>query len=124
MKDKIIKILEKHAKENIDDCITDISFDTIADEILSLQLHKTQVNSSFFKTKEYPEGSEIVLNEISVNYSQVNENETDTDDNLKLSICHQGAGFYYVLESKRWAFNNIDELVKILNDFKSKAKVE
>ena len=77
-----------------------------------------------YKTKEYPEGSEIVLNEISVNYSQVNENETDTDDNLKLSICHQGAGFYYVLESKRWAFNNIDELVKILNDFQDKANVE
>lgn len=77
-----------------------------------------------YKTKEYPDGSEIVINEISVNYSQVNENETDTEDNLKLSICHQGAGFYYVLESKRWAFNNIDELVKILNDFNSKAKVE
>lgn len=77
-----------------------------------------------YKTKEYPEGSEIVLNEISVNYSQVNENETDTDDNLKLSICHQGAEFYYVLESKRWAFNNIDELVKILNDFQAKANVE
>lgn len=77
-----------------------------------------------YKTKEYPYGSEIVINKISVNYSQVNENETDTDDNLKLSICHQGAGFYYVLESKRWAFNNIDELVKILNDFQSKANVE
>lgn len=77
-----------------------------------------------YKTKEYPDGSEIVINEISVNYSQVNENETDKEDNLKLSICHQGAGFYYVLESKRWAFNNIDELVKILNDFNSKAKVE
>ena len=76
-----------------------------------------------YKTKEYPYGSEIVINKINVNYSQVNENETDTDDNLKLSICHQGAGFYYVLESKRWAFNNIDELVKILNDFQSKANV-
>ena len=76
-----------------------------------------------YKTKEYPDGSEIVINKISVNYSQVNENETDTDDNLKLSICHQGDGFYYVLESKRWAFNNIDELVKILNDFQSKANV-
>ena len=77
-----------------------------------------------YKTKEYPDGSEIVINKISVNYSQVNENETDTDDNLKLSICHQGAGFYYVLESKRWAFNNIDELVEILNDFQAKANVE
>ena len=46
MKDKIIKILEKHAKENIDDCITDISFDTIADEILALQLQQTGVIKS------------------------------------------------------------------------------
>ena len=89
----------------------------------ALQLQQTGVSSSF-KTKEYAEGSEIVINQISVNYSQVNEEETDTDDNLKLSICHQGAGFYFVLESKRWAFNNIDELVKILYDFQSKAKVE
>lgn len=81
-------------------------------------------NKLDFKTKEYPEGSEIVINEISVNYSQANENEPDTEDNLKLSICHQGAGFYYVLESKRWAFNNIEELVKLLKDFADKAKVE
>ena len=89
----------------------------------ALQLQQTGVSGSF-KTKEYAEGSEIVINQISVNYSQVNEEETDTDDNLKLSIYHQGAGFYFVLESKRWAFNNIDELVKILYDFQSKAKVE
>ena len=81
-------------------------------------------NKLDFKTKEYPEGSEIVINEISVNYSQANENEPDTEDNLKLSICHQVAGFYYVLESKRWAFNNIEELVKLLKDFADKAKVE
>ena len=44
MKDKIIKILEKYAKENIDDSITDISFDNIADEILALQLQQTGVS--------------------------------------------------------------------------------
>ena len=86
-------------------------------------LNKTDVSSSF-ETKEYPYGSEIVINEISVNYSQANEDEVDTEDNLKLSICHQGAGFYFVLESKRWAFNSIEELVKILNDFQSKANVK
>lgn len=31
-----------------------------------------------YKTKEYPDGSEIVINKISVNYSHVNENETYT----------------------------------------------
>lgn len=77
-----------------------------------------------FKTKEYPEGSEIVINGIAVNYSQVNEDNPDVDDVLKLSICHQGAGFYFVLETERWAFNSVDELIRILTDFQSKAKVE
>ena len=85
-------------------------------------LDKNDVNSGF-ETKEYPEGEEVVINEIMVNYSQVNE-ETGIDDNLKLSICSQGGGFYFVIETTRWAFNSIAELNKILEDFKSKANFE
>lgn len=76
-----------------------------------------------FKTKEYPKGEEVVINEIMVNYSQESE-ITDEDNNLKLSICHQGAGFYFVMETTRWAFNSIEELNQILEDFKSKANFE
>jgi len=75
------------------------------------------------KTKEYPENGETVINEISVNYSQESENSNE-DNNLKLSICHQGAGFYFVMETTRWAFDDIEQLNKILLDFKSKANVE
>jgi len=76
-----------------------------------------------FKTKEYPENRETVINEIAVNYSQESE-LSDTDNNLKLSICHQGAGFYFVMETTRWTFDDIAELDQILADFKSKANVE
>lgn len=76
-----------------------------------------------FKTKEYPKGDEIVINEIMVNYSQESE-LSDEDNNLKLSICHQGAGFYFVMETSRWTFDNIAQLDQILADFKSKANVE
>ena len=75
-----------------------------------------------FKTKEYPENGETVINEIVVNYSQESE-LSDEDNNLKLSICHQGAGFYFVMETTRWAFDNIAQLDQILADFKSKANV-
>jgi hypothetical protein len=75
-----------------------------------------------FKTKEYPKGDEIVINEIMVNYSQESE-LSDEDNNLKLSICHQGAGFYFVMETTRWTFNNIAQLDQLLADFKSKANV-
>ena len=76
-----------------------------------------------FKTKEYPKGDEIVINEIMVNYSQESE-LSDEDNNLKLSICHQGAGFYFVMETTRWTFDNIAQLDQVWADFKSKANVE
>ena len=75
-----------------------------------------------FKTKEYPKGDEIVINEIMVNYSQESE-LSEEDNNLKLSICHQGAGFYFVMETTRWTFDNIDQLYQVLADFKDKANV-
>ena len=75
-----------------------------------------------FKTKEYPENGETVINEIAVNYSQESE-LSDEDNNLKLSICHQGAGFYFVMETTRWTFDNIAQLDQVLADFKAKANV-
>ena len=75
-----------------------------------------------FKTKEYPEGDEVVISEIMVNYSQISE-LSDEDNNLKLSICHQGSGFYFVMETTRWTFDNIAQLDQLLNDFKSKANI-
>ena len=76
-----------------------------------------------FKTKEYPENGETVINEIAINYSQESE-LSDEDNNLELSICHQGAGFYFVMKTTRWTFDNIAQLDQILADFKSKAKIE
>jgi len=75
-----------------------------------------------FKTKEYPKGDEIIINEIMVNYSQESE-LSDEDNNLKLSICHQGAGFYFVMETTRWTFDNIAQLDQVLADFKAKANI-
>ncbi|HPI21183.1 MAG TPA: hypothetical protein PKY56_12520 [Candidatus Kapabacteria bacterium] len=75
-----------------------------------------------FKTKEYPKGNEVVINEIMINYSQESE-LSEEDNNLKLSICHQGAGFYFVMETTRWTFDNISQLDQVLADFKAKANV-
>lgn len=76
------------------------------------------------KTKEYPDtGTRLVMNQISCVYSQESEEEKDVDDELRVSILHQGAGFYFVMETKRWAFDSIDDLIKIITDFKEKAKI-
>lgn len=76
-----------------------------------------------FETKEYPDDNEVVINELTINYSQTNEINNDFD-NLKLSICSQGDGFYFVMETSRWAFENIADLDQILADFKSKANIK
>ena len=76
-----------------------------------------------FKTKEYHENGETVINEIGINYSQESQ-ISDEDNNLELSICHQGARFYFVMKTTRWTFDNIAQLDQILADFKSKANVE
>jgi hypothetical protein len=76
-----------------------------------------------FETKEYPDDNEVVINELTINYSQTNEINKDFD-NLKLSICSQGDGFYFVMETSRWAFENIADLDQILADFKSKANIK
>ena len=73
--------------------------------------------------KEYPKNGETVINEIAINYCQESE-MFDDFNNLKLSIWNQGAGFYYVIETTRWTFENIEQLIEILEDFKNKANIK
>ena len=37
---------------------------------------------------------------------------------------HQGAGFYYIMKTERFAFDDIDFMIRILQDFKEKANIE
>ena len=76
-----------------------------------------------FKTDLYAEGDNVVINGITVDYSQQSELKSDDNNDLKISICNQGAGFYFVIQTERWAFNDIDELLKVLNDFKAKSGI-
>lgn len=75
------------------------------------------------KTDLYAEGDNVVRNEITINYSQESEINSDDSNDLELSIHNQGAGFYFVMKTERWAFNDIGELIKIIQDFKTKAEI-
>ncbi len=75
------------------------------------------------KTKEYAINDDLVINKVTVNYCTESDID-DTDNNLKLSIKHQGAGFYYVMKTKRFAFDDIDFMIRILQDFKEKANID
>ena len=75
------------------------------------------------KTKEYAIDDDLVINKITVNYCTESDID-DSDNELELSITHQGAGFYYIMKTERFAFDDIDFMIRILQDFKEKANID
>jgi hypothetical protein len=65
------------------------------------------------KTKEYAIDDDLVINKITVNYCTESDID-DSDNELELSITHQGAGFYYIMKTERFAFDDIDFMIRIL----------
>jgi hypothetical protein len=64
-----------------------------------------------------------LIEEISITYSQECDESSQDWQSIKIFASDNGAGKYIVFETQRWAIDNIDELVEILNDFKLKAGI-
>ena len=75
------------------------------------------------KTKKYTINNDLVINKVTVNYCTESDID-DSDNELELSITHQGAGFYYIMKTERFAFDDIDFMIRILQDFKEKANID
>lgn len=61
------------------------------------------------------------INQIKVEYTQeADSNSTDGDQFLELSTDDAGGGVYFVLKSERWAFDNVQEIIDILQDFEKR----
>lgn len=58
---------------------------------------------------EYRQDSDCMQSD---NFGQTLTVKTETDSVL--------SGHYFIIETERWAFDEIDELIAILKDFKSK----
>jgi hypothetical protein len=63
-----------------------------------------------------------LIEEILITYSQECDELNDWQS-LKVFTNDNGAGKFIVFETKRWAIDNIEELIEILNDFKIKANL-
>jgi hypothetical protein len=72
---------------------------------------------------EYTEDKPYI-ERVTVTYSQDNELQSGVTDSLTISTEDQGAGAYLVLKTKRWAVDKIDDLIRLLEDFKKRAGVE
>ena len=65
------------------------------------------------------------VEEMSIIYSQEEDacDESNKFQELKIFTNDAGAGKYIVFQTERWALDNIEELVEILNDFKLRARL-
>lgn len=58
------------------------------------------------------------VEEAIVKYSQEGDNCTSNNVNsLTIFTQDSGGGTYFVLETERWAFDDVNELVEMINDF-------
>lgn len=63
----------------------------------------------------------IQSSEFKLTFEQENDCVEDSDEGQFLSIRTEngGGGDFFILETDRWAFNNLEELTEVFNQFKS-----
>lgn len=69
-----------------------------------------------FPSSEQP----VAVNKVSVEYTQEADSNSDGLQFLEISTEDAGGGIYYVLKTDRWAFDNLNDLIKVLNDFEKR----
>ena len=62
------------------------------------------------------------LENLKATYVQECDQDREGFQDLQIWLDTQGAGKYFVLKTKRWAMDDIEELIDILKDYKSRCK--
>ena len=70
-------------------------------------------------------GDEVSLVKLTAEYNQEADSSSNEEvQELKITTKDNGGGAYYIIETKRWAFSEIEDLVLILEDFKKRFAIQ
>jgi len=64
------------------------------------------------------------VEDVKVTYTQECDESSQDWQSLKIFTNDNGTGKYIVFSTERWAIDSIDELIEILNDFKTRAGIK
>jgi len=80
--------------------------------------------SNDIKLNLCPEPEEIAISDIQAIYVQKADSNDDDNEFQELKIRTQdaGGGNYFAIKTKRWSFDDLDEFIKVLKDFKNRIK--
>lgn len=62
----------------------------------------------------------VAVNKVSIEYTQEADSNSYGFQFLEISTEDAGGGVYYILKTERWAFDNLNDLIKVLNDFEKR----
>lgn len=74
--------------------------------------------------KENKKDEDVFIDEVEISYYQEPDCESSKDSDyqvLRLKTANNGVGRFIFMETSRWAFDEIDDIIKILEDFKKRA---
>ena len=68
------------------------------------------------------ETNKLTLSSVSAEYLQESDDISSNADiqSLQINTEDAGAGVYFVIKTERWAFDSIQELIDVLQDFQKK----
>ena len=68
------------------------------------------------------EANKLTLSSVSAEYLQDADDSSSNADiqSLQINTEDAGAGVYFVIKTERWAFDSIQELIDVLQDFQKK----
>lgn len=66
----------------------------------------------------------VELERLEATYTQDPDGMQDGNlkQQIKISTEDCGGGIYYVISTERWAFDSVEDLVELINEFKEKTK--
>ena len=62
----------------------------------------------------------MTIESVKIVYTQEDDLHSEDIQELIIETGDNGGGKYFVLKTKRWAIDDIDEIVKMLKDFKKR----
>lgn len=83
------------------------------------KVDKDSLLTNGFPSSEQP----VAVNKVCVEYTQEADDNSSEVQLLEISTEDAGGGVYYILKTERWAFDDLNDLIKVLQDFEKRLSV-
>jgi len=69
--------------------------------------------------------SSVIIEEMKISYSQEGDSSGGEEyQRIDIKTQDAGGGKFYVIETERWAFDNVKEFVNLIKDFDKRLKLK